>query len=857
MDTRTLHVLEYYRIRSEIARFAMSEEGKATVEQKEPLTDEAAIQSEKSLVAEWMNALQSQKPPVLRGFAPCERLFSVLSVHDAVLECDEIFTLAQFALSVQKLCASVVECGGGTNGVSLPLLTARCELLPDFSPALAEIFHILDENGQIRDLPELRAIRANIAKIRRDIASLLKSYTTDNALKDALQSDMPTIRGERQVLAVKSNFRGRVKGIVHELSQTGQTAYIEPEDVVQRNNDLMQEENRLALEIRRILRELTARLGTYKEQFESAHTVMIHLDSLYAAARWGIENRCVLAENPTQEKPFSLNQARHPLLGIAAVPIDLAFAPNTRLIIITGPNTGGKTVTLKTAALFVALNQSGFPVPAAEGTHLPIFDNIFADIGDEQSIDQSLSTFSSHMKNIAHMADNATNRTLLLLDELGSGTDPQEGGAVAMAVLDFMLQKGATALITTHHGILKNYGYTHRECMNASVDFDETTLSPTYRIIMGVPGESRALEIASRSGLCRAITDKAKEYLVTEQADVSALIRGLTAKHEELDALERKGKKEEQAIREKRRRVDLKELQLRQKELELREQGYRKLASFAEESRRELENLVRHLREGEITREKTRAVKEYIAHLSEALDGEKEALQQEQTEVARQNAELQSLLAAEKASRRALNKAERAEASRVEYMKAQLARYGDGSADGVGVANGTAYPQTFAEGVDVFVNGTRGTLVRKNKNNSWVVRLGALKMNVSESKLVLAPIQSLKADTQSLSIELETSSTDNAGIPGAQFDIVQEKPVTELRLLGMRYEEAMKAVEKQIDLAVLNRLCSFSIVHGKGTGVLQQGVQRYLASCAAVAEYGFARPEDGGFGKTYVTLKDV
>ena len=841
MDKQTLEILEYYRIRNLIAGNASSAEGKAFVESKEPSGDKAEIDAAKKLTADWMKTLISPIPVKLNGFNECAPLFQLLNVEGSILELEQIASLGGFCRSAIQFKAQLQN---ETNAAQLTVLAEKAAAIPDLSEASAKIFRIIDETGVLRDLPELREIRKSIAQIKRDVTALFKSYTSDQSLKDALQSDMPVLRSDRQVLAVKANFRGRIKGIVHEFSQTGQTVYIEPDDIVQKNNALVQEEYRLSLEIRRILRELTASLGEHYDDFVAAHNVMVRLDAAYAAARWGLETRGSFAGDPDGERALVLKEARHPLLGAKAVPISLSFLPGRRVLIITGPNTGGKTVSLKTVALFAALNQSGFPLPCAEGSILPLFDNIFADIGDEQSMDQSLSTFSGHMKNIAKMTHEATDKTLVLLDELGGGTDPEEGGAIAMAVLDFFIEKNSWVLVTTHHGSLKNYGYTRLQCSNASVEFDETTLAPAYRIIMGVPGESHALEIARRNGLTEEIAEKAENYLTGAQADISALIKGLTAKYEELDELEKKRRSEESALHEKRRSVDLKELRLRQKELELREQGYRKLAAFADESRKKLENLVRVLREGEITKDKTRAVKDFIADLSESIEEEKSNIEKERESLTLAVTESQKQLELEK--KQMLESSGSDGESKSESMKKRLADFTSASEE-------TEIPEEFAEGLDVFYKDRRGTLVRQQRKGTWVVAFGTLKMTLKQKELVLAPVAKR---TASVSLELAPEAVDDGGIKGASFGIVQPSAAFELRLLGMRYEEAMKALEKQIDLAVLQHLKTFSVVHGKGHGILQQGVQNYLKTSPVVESFCFAPAEDGGFGKTYVTLKE-
>jgi DNA mismatch repair protein MutS2 len=292
------------------------------------------------------------------------------------------------------------------------------------------------------------------------------------------------------------------------------------------------------------------------------------------------------------------------------------------MVIITGPNTGGKTVTLKTAGLFALMNQSGLALPAAEAA-LPLFDGVYADIGDEQSLSQSLSTFSAHMTNIAAIARHAGEHSLVLLDELGAGTDPEEGSAIAMAILDHFIETQSTVILTTHHGMLKNYGYSRAGVENASAEFDRQTLSPTYRIIMGIPGESRALDIAERNGLPPALVERARSYLDKERADVSALIAGLKEKRRELEEASVSAREAEKRIEEERREADLRELSLRRREQLLKEEGAVEFRRFLLESRKTLENLVRELREGELGRDKTLAVKEFIRGLegqSAALD---------------------------------------------------------------------------------------------------------------------------------------------------------------------------------------------------------------------------------------------
>ena len=866
VDQKNLQQLDYLRLRASIAGCCLSQEGRELVDSRLPLTDPAEITRLKEEASQWVTYLNSARPLPLSGWEPVAPVAEVLSVANSVLSQQELHTLATFCAITIKTAAALKS---AASQLPLPRLAEYAQSMPDLSQPAALIGRVLDKGGQLKDLPELREIRANIARIRREIDSAIRRYTSDTSLKDVLQSDVPVLRSDRQVLAVRSGSRGRIRGIIHEVSQTGHTVYIEPEEVVRKNNQLVQEEFALTAEIRRILKELTASLTPFQTDIRAALRIMIQLDAAYGSARWAVNHQAIFAADLPPESQPKLLQARHPLLGSQAVPIDLIFPQECRVLIITGPNTGGKTVTLKTLALFTLLNQSGFPIPAKEGTALPLCSGVFADIGDEQSLDQSLSTFSGHMRNIGQMLEHSDGKSLVLLDELGSGTDPQEGGAIAMAVLDRLIQQGDLVVATTHHGVLKNYGYSQPSCTNASAEFDETTLAPTYRIRTGIPGESRALDIARRNGLPAAIVDQATAYLEGEQADISAMIASLTQKHQEADKLSQDLRLEQRSIWEKRRKVDLKELQLRQKEQELSRQDHREGRLFLAESRRMLENLVRELREGELTKAKTQSVKQFISQLEDAIKEQDKKLEQEAELLELQAAELEASYssapytvappARNGKKKRQKNKDALAQASLAPASLAQP--QAEGAAAGKEMA-----PLVFQEGATVAtLKGNRtGTLLRSSGKNSWLVQVGSLKVTMKEKDLrLLQPLERSPAGMVEYSLveSRDSGSGETKNLfPEVQDrsfvkDSSQERPVLELRLLGMRSEEAIKALERQLDLATMQGLHNFSVIHGKGNGILQQAVTDYLSHYPGVQDFHFARPEEGGTGKTYVVLE--
>ncbi|QTQ13555.1 endonuclease MutS2 [Treponema parvum] len=818
MNIKTLTELDYFRVRDIISGHCVSEEGALLLRERTPLTDTKKINTLKLYGREWYSYLTSEKQAAMSSWNPVSEILPVINTPGAAVSQEQAFSLLQFC-EAQKKVKSAIE--SAKDILNLENLSELVQTLPDLSAPYSQISSVIDKTGELKDLPCLRSIRARILSFKREINNLMKKYANDPNLSNALESNVPAFRANRQVLAVKSGRRSAIRGIIHEMSQSGQTVYIEPEDVVRKNNELIQEEFNLQAEIKRIFRELTAELMPHARSFTLALPIMTELDISYAAAKWGKENRCCYAANcasDSGEAPLIL-KARHPILGEKAVPVDVRFMSGKRILIITGPNTGGKTVTLKTIALFAMLNQSGFPLPAEEGTRLPIFSNVFADIGDSQSLDQSLSTFSGHMKNIAESLEGADRNSLVLLDELGSGTDPLEGGAIAMAVLDALIEKDSFVLVTTHHGILKNYGYTHPSCVNASVEFDKNTLSPTYRLIMGVPGESRALDIASRSGLGEKVCRKACSYIANESSDVSSLIKGLIAKHTELENIYKDLNTKKHELIEQKRKAGLHELKLRQKEAELKKEGYRESQKFLSESRKKLENLVREIKEGEITRKKTLGVKSFISDLETNVYAQEKSIESEEKELSKYLAP---------AENPALCESHTVQEDEQKNLE-------------------------FKAGAKVSVKNIKqpGILVRMERKGTWSVQLGNVKMNIKQKELTLIPPdKDVQSELPSITIDLADNTKNGAG------DVYFKggKPQFELRLLGLYTDEALKLLERQLDLCTVHNFNRFSIIHGKGSGALQQAVQDYLSHYPGIANFYFAPPEEGGSGKTYVEM---
>jgi DNA mismatch repair protein MutS2 len=810
-DDRTLRLLEFARIRESVSGYCLSEEGREALLADLPRLESAEVSALKAEVGALLGVFQENREAPDLSFPDIASPARAISKRGSALEMAELYALGLWAESCTAFVAfmRLVE----ARGPDLGLASA-----PDLGPAAKIAFRVLNRDGSLRDLPELREARTRIARINRDILAITDSYYKDQDLRSMLQSDEPTQRDGRTVLPVRANFKARVKGIVHEVSSTGQTVFIEPEELVLKNNDLIQEEARYRQELLRVLRDATERLFEHSQAIAAARALVARLDGIYARARHARTGGLVMARDLASG--LVIRKARHPLIGPKAVPIDVELPEGTKTLIVTGPNTGGKTVTLKTIGLLALMNQFGLGVPAAPETSFACFDSVFADIGDEQSIDQSLSTFSGHIRVIGGIVAAATDRSLVLLDELGSGTDPEEGCAVAMSLLDWFLERGCLTLLTTHHGILKNYGYSKPGCLNASMDFDKASLSPTYRILMGVPGESRALEVASKNGLPAAIVTGARKYLAEERADVSELIKGLTEKHRELEDIETDRRRRLREAKEAQRKADLGSLRVRQKELELRDRGVTDLRRLLSESRKTLENLVKDIREGEITGEKTRGVKDFLSELSGMVEAEEGRLERMKAE---------SLAAP---------------ASGEEAELEDLGQGGTSHKARVAGSREAGKALVVEEGAQVLVGPgrKRGLVIRAAKKGYWVVETESVRLTMSEADLI-AVADSPVAKPQ---VQVELAPRGEGG---------SAKAVFELDLRGYRLREAVDAVEKQVDAASLQGLAMFQILHGTGEGVLGKGVHEYLRNHPSVADYHFARPEEGGYGKTIVRLK--
>ncbi|QTH44342.1 endonuclease MutS2 [Cohnella sp. LGH] len=525
MNEKALHTLEYDKIIRRLTGLAATSLGREEAEKLTPSRELEIVKRRLAATDEASRAVSLKGAPPFGGITDIRSSLQRAKLQ-GMLQPPELMEVAQFIMGSRRLNRFIASAGEETE---LPLLSDLCEPLTDFKALEDEIRRCIDEQGDVLDSasPELasmrRDIRVNEGRAREKLESLIRS----SSVQKMLQETLITMRNDRYVIPVKQEYRAHFGGIVHDQSGSGATLFIEPEAVVQMNNKLRELKIKEQNEVERILRKLTAEVGERADLLAGDAEILGIIDFVFAKASLAHALSATLPVMNDEGK-IVLYKGRHPLLDIkTAVPIDIELGESYTSIIVTGPNTGGKTVSLKTIGLLSLMAMSGLFVPAEDGSRLCVFDGIYADIGDEQSIEQSLSTFSSHMTNLISMLGQVTSRSLVLLDELGAGTDPAEGSALAIAILEHLQKLGCRLIATTHYSELKAYAYNREGITNASMEFDVATLRPTYRLLVGVPGRSNAFAIAERLGLPKSIIDHARGEVSEDELKVDSMIASL------------------------------------------------------------------------------------------------------------------------------------------------------------------------------------------------------------------------------------------------------------------------------------------------------------------------------------------
>lgn len=789
MNHKITETLEFARIKGMLAHYLVSAAGHHELERMVPQGDYDRVQQYLTETTDGADILR------LEGGIPIPKLADIqlqmkrlkIGANLNGTELAQVTKVLQTSMSVKNFFDEMRE-----KKIKLQVLDQLVDRLVTIPSITQRLVRSVDPDGRLNDetSSKLHGIRQLIVKTEGEIHQQMERYTRGKGAK-YLSEPVVTIRNDRYVVPALARYRNKLGGVVHDQSASGQTLYIEPAGVVEYNNRLRQAQIEERQEMLRILAELSALIAPYRHDIQNNERVLGKLDFINAKAALAHDMKASLPLL-SRENHVNLRHARHPLIDPKkVVPNDIKIGEDYQAIVITGPNTGGKTITLKTLGLIQLMGQSGLFIPAEEGSTIGVFDNIFADIGDEQSLEQNLSTFSGHMDNVKAILEQITDRSLVLLDELGAGTDPKEGAALAMAILDQIGSKGSTAVITTHYPELKVYGYDRAKTINASMEFDTETLQPTYRLMLGIPGRSNGIEIAQRLGIDEAVIDEARSLVSDDSQDLNKMIGDLVAQRkaarEENERLTKLVADNERTQKE----LDEKLNRFNEQRDKLFDQARSQANHQVSMAKRKANNIIHHLRQLEM--QQGANVKE-----NQLIDaqGALNALHQEDPRLKHNS-----------------------------VLKRAKAKHDLHKGDAVMVKSYGQY----------------GELLDKRGNHKWEVQIGILKMEIDERDLEKVDKKSLpKEKTTRRSSAVHTTQTRHTS---ARLD-----------LRGHRYEQAMSELSDFIDHALLNNLSSVTIIHGKGTGALRKGTQQYLQSNPRVKSFSYAAPNNGGDGATIVNL---
>ena len=783
MDDKVLSTLEFDKIRERLAAHAQSRLGKAMARALVPMCDVQDIICAQDETAEAIALVLRWNDPPLFGISEL-RAPVLRAKRGGALSPGQLLSIAESLRVAEALQDYVKEEEGGALVERIRLLFTHSALRREISDSILSEEEIADSAS--RTLFSLRrSKKAKQEQIKTKLNQIMLSASQGGHLRESLI----TMREGRYVLPVKAESRRAVKGVAHDQSASGATVFIEPMAVVELNNDIRRLEAEELEEIQRILAALSQEVGEFSEEIGGNEALLQHIDFTFAKAQFALEMKAV---RPlfSSDRTLDLHCARHPLLGGKVVPIDVRLGSDFNTLIITGPNTGGKTVTLKTVGLLTLMGQAGLQIPAAHPSTLGVFESIYADIGDKQSIEMSLSTFSASMSNIVSILRAANEESLVLFDELGGGTDPVEGAALAMAILQTLTDAEIRTMATTHYSELKLYALREPRVANASVAFDVTTLSPTYRLQIGLPGRSNAFEISKRLGLSQDILQEAQRHLDQENVQFEEVLQKMDADRRETD----------RALTEARR------LQARY------ETGQKELDALLEEAEEEKNTALRAAREEAraIVSEAQTLAQELIKEAKKAQSGDTRALDRTANELRERAREKEALWQEKRGKAR--------NATRKKNVVGKPFRAGD-----------TVLLQSMGEKAVL--------LDTPDKNGDVLLQMGILKINANVCDLLHAEPEEKSGVAPRTRIQVQ--------------ERMQTLP-TQLDVRGERLEAALDAVDRYLDDAVLCGMKQVRILHGKGTGALRTGIAEFLAQDRRVKKAKEADIKEGGAGVTVV-----
>lgn len=778
MNKKILDILEFDKVKQLFEPYLQTEQGEMELAALTPTDKKESIETA-FMELEDMEQILLEEPRFAVSTIQDVRPVAKRLEMEGSLNIDELLALK----AVLRVTHELKDFYDNLENVRLERLHRLFDNLVDL-PRLQGGLQAINEGGFVESFAseKLAKIRRRIQENEHQVRGILQDLLKSKA--DMLADAVIASRNGRNVLPVKNTYRNRIAGVVHDISASGNTVYIEPRAVVNLNEEIANHRADERYEIIQILEELSDTLRPHAAEIANNAWIIGHLDLIKAKYRFMRDYKAVVPE-VSSNRSIQLLQLRHPLIE-NAVANDLHFTEDLTEIVITGPNTGGKTIMLKTLGLAQIMAQSGLPILADPGSRVGIFSQVFADIGDEQSIEQSLSTFSSHMTNIVSILHQVDTASLILLDELGAGTDPQEGAGLAIAILEDLRLRGIKTMATTHYPELKAYGIETAGVQNASMEFDTASLRPTYRFMQGVPGRSNAFEIARRLGLSETIIQDAMKMTNTDN-DVNQIIEKLEAQ-----------------TLESRKRLDTIQ-EVEQENLKFN----RALRKLYNELTRERETELNKARE-----EAKEIVDMALSESDRILQGLHAKSQLKPHEIIEAKAQLKKLApeTVDLSKNKVLKKAKKARAPKV------------------------------GDEILVISYGQRGTLVKQLKDGRWEAQVGLIKMTLEEKEFNLIKVEKEAAQPKKRQVNVVKRS--NTSGPRARLD-----------LRGKRYEEAMQELDGFIDQALLNNMAQVDIIHGIGTGVIREGVTKYLRRNKHVKSFEYAPQNAGGSGATIVTFK--
>ncbi len=803
MTPGALRALEFDRIVSVVAGLAVTPTGQDRLAELHPLTDVEAVVAAQKATSEGTRFLADHPGFPLRAPTDLEAILDALGVEGRALEPLRLLGLADYLESIEQSRVAINNAAG-----NFPILQGLVAAVASFKGESADVRRKIDASGEVADnaSPALARIRDRLRRQRSKLRTTLESFLRGRETSKYLQEQVVTDRNGRHVLVVRSEHRSAIPGIVHGASASGASLFLEPLTTVEINNDIVALEEQEAEEVRRILLALTDNFRARPDDLRRTIDVATELDVIQARARF---SQIVDGMEPaiSSDGTFELRGARHPLLmrrvnerledgregGIEPVAVDMLLIPPTRILLITGPNTGGKTVALKTAGLLAVMAQAGLHVPAENGSRLPVFRSLFADIGDEQSISASLSTFSAHITNVVSMDRNLALPALVLLDEVGAGTDPVEGGALGIAVIDHFRARGAHLIATTHYDALKSYASTTEGVTSAAFGFDPESFAPTYRLRYGSPGGSLAIEIAARLGMPRSVIAAARDNLTEEQKQLADHLARVDNDLRALEQERRELSQQRAAVADSERKLRGREQSVREREETFRRRLDTKLDDQLREARREIDKVIEEL--------KTRAPRLVNTGQTGAVRSEARSAVEEIV------------------GRVAGGGSDRPRPTRPHAPE----------------ASGPIEP-----GVRVMVGGLEleGTVVElRGKQAEVDVRGKRMRAALRDLRVIDGPPPAAKVN---VNVDLQP----------------RQGSLSELNVIGSTVDEALDRLEKFLDESTVTDQHTIRIIHGHGTGQLRRAIGEFLKSHPLVARYQLAPQDQGGGGATIVELKD-